>query len=113
MTETSPLSFQTEVHEPVSVRVSTVGRIQPHCEVRIVDEEGRTTPVGVPGELLTRGYLVMKGYWNDPERTAEAIRGGWMHTGDLATIDAQGYCRIVGRIKDMDISSFSLLWMVL
>jgi len=101
MTETSPLSFQTEVHEPVSVRVSTVGRIQPHCEVRIVDEEGRTTPVGVPGELLTRGYLVMKGYWNDPERTAEAIRGGWMHTGDLATIDAQGYCRIVGRIKDM------------
>ena len=101
MTETSPISFQTHVDEPVSVRVSTVGRIQPHCEVKIVDGEGRTTPVGEPGELLTKGYLVMRGYWNDEARSAEAIRDGWMHTGDMATIDAKGYCRIVGRIKDM------------
>lgn len=101
MTETSPISFQSEVHEPVSLRVSTVGRVQPHCEVKIVDEAGRTVPVGQPGELLTKGYLVMKGYWDDAERTDEAIQDGWMHTGDLATIDARGYCRIVGRIKDM------------
>ena len=101
MTETSPISFQTAVDDPVAERVSTVGRIQPHAECRVVDPEGRTLPVGAKGELVTRGYLVMKGYWGDPERTAEAIRGGWMHTGDLATIDAQGYARIVGRIKDM------------
>jgi fatty-acyl-CoA synthase len=101
MTETSPVSFQTAPDDPLWARTGTVGRIQPHCEVKIVDAEGRTLPVGEPGELLTRGYLVMKGYWGDPERTAEAIADGWMHTGDMATIDAQGYCRIVGRIKDM------------
>jgi fatty-acyl-CoA synthase len=101
MTETSPISFQTAVDDPVAERVSTVGRIQPHTECRVIDPEGRTLPVGAKGELVTRGYLVMKGYWGDPERTAEAIRDGWMHTGDLATIDAQGYARIVGRIKDM------------
>ena len=101
MTETSPISFQTAVDDPVAERVSTVGRIQPHAECRVIDAEGRTLPVGAKGELVTRGYLVMKGYWGDPERTAEAIRDGWMHTGDLATIDAQGYARIVGRIKDM------------
>jgi fatty-acyl-CoA synthase len=78
-----------------------VGRIQPHANARSWTARGRTLPVGQPGELLTRGYLVMKGYWNDPERTAEAIQGGWMHTGDLATIDAEGYCRIVGPVKDM------------
>ena len=101
MTETSPISFQTAVDDPVAERVSTVGRIQPHTECRVIDPEGRTLPVGAKGELVTRGYLVMKGYWGDPERTAESIRDGWMHTGDLATIDAQGYARIVGRIKDM------------
>ena len=101
MTETSPVSFQSSTDDPVSVRVSTVGRIQPHCECKVVDEEGKTLPVGQPGELWTRGYLVMKGYWDDPERTAEVLKDGWMHTGDMATIEARGYARIVGRIKDM------------
>lgn len=101
MTETSPISFQSAVDDPMDRRVSTVGRIQPHVECKVVDAEGRTMPVGQQGELLTRGYLVMNGYWNDPDRTAEAIRGGWMQTGDLATIDAEGYCRITGRSKDM------------
>ena len=101
MTETSPISFQTSPDDGIEHRVSTVGRVQPHAEVKIVDETGRTTPVGVQGELLTRGYLVMQGYWDDPERTADSIVDGWMRTGDLATIDAGGYCRIVGRSKDM------------
>ena len=101
MTETSPISFQSDPDDPPARRVSTVGRIQPHVECRIVDEQGQTLPVGEQGELLTRGYLVMKGYWNDPEHTADAIRDGWMHTGDLATIDAEGYCRITGRAGDM------------
>lgn len=102
MTETSPVSFQSAVDDPLERRVSTVGRIHPHVEVKIVDAAGRIVPPGVPGELLTRGYCVMQGYWNDPERTAEAIdAAGWMHTGDLATLDAEGYCNIVGRIKDM------------
>ncbi|UEM05589.1 AMP-binding protein [Skermanella rosea] len=102
MTETSPVSFQSSVDDPLERRVSTVGRIQPHLEVKIVDAEGRIVPVGTPGELLTRGYSVMQGYWGDEERTREAIDAGrWMHTGDLATIDAEGYCNIVGRIKDM------------
>ena len=102
MTETSPVSCQSAVDDPLERRVSTVGRIQPHVEVKIVDEQGRIVPPGVPGELLTRGYCVMQGYWNDAERTAEAIdTAGWMHTGDLATMDEEGYCNIVGRIKDM------------
>ena len=102
MTETSPVSFQSSVDDPLERRVSTVGRIQPHLEVKIVDAEGRIVPVGTPGELLTRGYSVMQGYWGDEERTREAIDAGrWMHTGDLATLDAEGYCNIVGRIKDM------------
>ena len=101
MTETSPISFQSSVDEDLEHRVSTVGRIQPHVEVKIVDEKGRTTPVGVQGELLTRGYSVMRGYWGDREATREAIVDGWMRTGDLAAIDARGYCRIVGRSKDM------------
>jgi fatty-acyl-CoA synthase len=102
MTETSPISFQSGVDDPLERRVSTVGRIQPHAEVKIVDESGRIVPVGASGELLTRGYLVMRGYWADPERTRESIdEAGWMHTGDLATIDADGYCNIVGRVKDM------------
>ncbi len=102
MTETSPISFQSGMADELEDRVSTVGRIHPHVEVKIVDERGHTVDVGVQGELCTRGYSVMRGYWNDEERTREAIdRGGWMHTGDLATIDARGFCRIVGRVKDM------------
>ena len=102
MTETSPISFQSGTADPLDKRVTTVGRIHPHVEVKIVDEDGRTVPVGEQGELCTRGYSVMRGYWDDAERTAEAIdAGGWMHTGDLATIDAKGYCNIVGRVKDM------------
>jgi fatty-acyl-CoA synthase len=102
MTETSPVSFQSSRDDPLELRVSTVGRIQPHLEVKIVDREGRVVPRGETGELCTRGYSVMLGYWNDEVRTREAIdSAGWMHTGDLATIDAEGYCRVVGRIKDM------------
>ncbi|HXX52386.1 MAG TPA: AMP-binding protein [Xanthobacteraceae bacterium] len=102
MTETSPVSFQSSTADPLERRVSTVGRIQPHIEVKIVDLNGRIVPTGTPGELLTRGYSVMLGYWGDDERTREAIDAArWMHTGDLATIDAEGYCNIVGRIKDM------------
>ena len=102
MTETSPVSFQSATDDPIERRVSTVGRMQPHLEVKIIDAEGRIVPRGTPGELCTRGYAVMRGYWDDPARTAEAIDPArWMHTGDLATIDAEGYCNIVGRIKDM------------
>ncbi|SLN60801.1 AMP-binding protein [Oceanibacterium hippocampi] len=102
MTETSPVSFQSDVDDPLEKRVATVGRIHPHVEVKIVDGEGQVVPVGEQGELCTRGYSVMRGYYNDAERTAEAIdAGGWMHTGDLATLDAEGYCNIVGRVKDM------------
>jgi fatty-acyl-CoA synthase len=102
MTETSPVSFQSSRDDPLELRVSTVGRIQPHLEVKIVDRHGRVVPRGEAGELCTRGYSVMLGYWNDEARTREALdSAGWMHTGDLATIDDDGYCRIVGRIKDM------------
>jgi fatty-acyl-CoA synthase len=102
MTETSPISFQSSLDEPLERRVSTVGRIQPHLEVKIVDSDGRIVPVGTAGELCTRGYAVMRGYWKDEARTREAIdAAGWMHTGDLATIDAEGYANIVGRVKDM------------
>jgi fatty-acyl-CoA synthase len=102
MTETSPVSTQTALDDPIERRVSTVGRVHPHVEVKIIDAEGRVVPRGIPGEFCTRGYSVMLGYWDDPERTAQAIdAGGWMHTGDLATMDADGYCNIVGRIKDM------------
>jgi fatty-acyl-CoA synthase len=102
MTETSPVSFQSAKDDPLDRRVSTVGRIQPHLESKIVDANGAITPRGQPGELCTRGYSVMIGYWNDEEKTAEAIDGeGWMHTGDIGVIDDEGYCNIVGRIKDM------------
>ncbi|MGB6119136.1 MAG: AMP-binding protein [Mesorhizobium sp.] len=102
MTETSPVSFQSAVDDPVEKRVSTVGRIRPHLECKVIDETGRTVPVGVSGELCTKGYSVMQGYWDDEARTAEAIDAeGWMHTGDLATIDDEGYCNIVGRVKDL------------
>ncbi|TVO65880.1 AMP-binding protein [Denitromonas ohlonensis] len=102
MTETSPVSFQSGRDDPLDRRVSTVGRVQPHCEVKIVDTDGRIVPRGTPGELCTRGYSVMLGYWGDEAKTREAIdAAGWMHTGDIATIDDEGYCNIVGRIKDM------------
>jgi fatty-acyl-CoA synthase len=103
MTETAPVSTQTTADDPLERRVSTVGRVHPHVEIKIVDPlDNKVVPRGEPGELLTRGYSVMLGYWNDPERTAEAIdRAGWMHTGDLATMDDEGYVNIVGRSKDM------------
>ncbi len=102
MTETSPVSFQSGTDDPLERRVATVGRIMPHVEVKIVDSDGRIVPRGTAGELLTRGYSVMLGYWGDEEKTREAIdAAGWMHTGDLATIDDEGYCNIVGRIKDL------------
>ncbi|MFO1070210.1 MAG: AMP-binding protein [Geminicoccaceae bacterium] len=102
MTETSPVSFQSAVDDPLERRVGTVGRVHPHVEAKIVDGEGRVVPRGTPGELCTRGYGVMRGYWGDAERTAEAIDAArWMHTGDLAVLDDEGFCNIVGRIKDM------------
>ena len=101
MTETSPVSFQSATTDPLDKRTATVGRIQPHLEVKIVDPLGNTVPVGATGELCTKGYSVMLGYWEDEEKTRESIVDGWMHTGDLATIDADGYCNIVGRLKDM------------
>ena len=103
MTETSPVSTQTRRDDSLERRVGTVGRVMPHVEVKIVDPEtGLAQPRGEPGELCTRGYSVMLGYWGEPDRTAEAVdEAGWMHTGDLATMDAHGYCNIVGRIKDM------------
>jgi fatty-acyl-CoA synthase len=102
MTETSPVSFQSSTDDPLERRVCTVGRVHPHLQVKIVDGEGRVVPRGVQGELLTRGYSVMKGYWDDPERTREAIDdSGWMHTGDIASLDDEGYCSITGRLKDM------------
>lgn len=102
MTETSPVSFQTVPDDPLERRVDSVGRIHPHLEAKVVDAGGRIVPRGEPGELCVRGYSVMRGYWGEPERTGEVLDGeGWMHTGDLATIDEDGYCRIVGRLKDM------------
>jgi len=102
MTETSPVSTQTSYDDSLERRVGTVGRVHPHVEIKIVDGDGRIAPLGTPGEFCTRGYSVMRGYWDDEERTAEAIDdAGWMHTGDLAVIDEDGYCNIVGRIKDM------------
>jgi fatty-acyl-CoA synthase len=103
MTETSPVSAQTTADDDMERRVSTVGRVHPHVEVKIINpDNGLVLPRGEPGEMCTRGYSVMLGYWNEPERTAEAIDAGrWMHTGDLAVIDAAGYLNIVGRIKDM------------
>ncbi|EJE50135.1 acyl-CoA synthetase (AMP-forming)/AMP-acid ligase II [Acidovorax sp. CF316] len=103
MTETSPVSCQSSTETPLAKRVSTVGQVQPHLEVKIVNPDtGATVPVGERGEFCTRGYSVMHGYWGDEAKTREAIDAdGWMHTGDLATMDAEGYVNIVGRIKDM------------
>jgi fatty-acyl-CoA synthase len=102
MTETSPVSFQSGPDDPLERRVGTVGRVHPHVQVKIIDGDGHVTPRGTAGELLTRGYGVMRGYWGDVERTRDVLdAGGWMHTGDLGVIDEQGYCNIVGRVKDM------------
>jgi fatty-acyl-CoA synthase len=103
MTETSPVSTQTGADDDLDRRTSTVGRVHPHLEVKVVDPEtGLTVPRGEPGEFCTRGYSVMLGYWEEPEKTAEVIDPArWMHTGDLAVMDVEGYLNIVGRIKDM------------
>ena len=102
MTETSPVSFQTSPNDPLIRRVSTVGRVQPHLECKLVDENGQTAPVGTPGELCTCGYSVMRGYWDEPQKTADAIDSdGFMHSGDIALFDEEGFGEIVGRIKDM------------
>ena len=103
MTETSPVSAQTGRHDPLERRVSTVGRVHHHVEIKVVDPvTGATVPRGQPGEYCTRGYHVMLGYWNEEAATRSAIDAtGWMHTGDLATMDAEGFVKIVGRIKDM------------
>jgi fatty-acyl-CoA synthase len=103
MTETSPVSTQSTTDDPLDKRVSTVGRIHPHVEIKIVDPStGHVVPRGQSGELCTRGYSVMLGYWNNPDATAQAIDAAhWMHTGDLAMMDGEGYIKIVGRIKDM------------
>lgn len=102
MTETSPVSCQTNKHTPLDKQVSTVGLVQPNLEVKIVDTQtGEVVPIGETGELLTRGYSVMKGYWGSRFKTREAIQDGWMHTGDLATMDEDGYIKVVGRSKDM------------
>jgi fatty-acyl-CoA synthase len=102
MTETSPVSFQSATDDPLERRVSTVGRIHPHVEVKVVDLDGKAVARGERGELCTRGYSVMLGYWEEKEKTGDVLdANGWMHTGDLAVIDDEGYCNIVGRIKDM------------
>jgi fatty-acyl-CoA synthase len=102
MTETSPISLQSRIEDSIERRVTTVGRIHPHVEVKIIDARGSLVPVGSTGELCTRGYSVMRGYWGEDALTAEAIDpAGWMHSGDLAVIDRDGFCNIVGRIKDM------------
>src|ERR1700722_4724800 len=101
MSETSPVSFQSNTDDPLDKRVASVGRIHPHVQVKIIDEQGTVVPRGRAGELCTRGYSVMQGYWGEPERTREVLdSAGWMHTGDLAVLDQQGYCNIVGRVKD-------------
>jgi fatty-acyl-CoA synthase len=102
MTETSPVSTQTAADDPLDKRVGSVGRVHPHVEIKVVDpQRGDTVARGEPGEFCTKGYSVMLGYWNEPEKTADAVRDGWMHTGDLAVMDDDGYVSIVGRIKDM------------
>ncbi|MGA9309729.1 MAG: AMP-binding protein [Pseudonocardiaceae bacterium] len=103
MTETSPVSTQTRADDTLERRVSTVGRVHPHLEVKIIDPDtGLTVPRGTPGELCSRGYSVMLGYWEQPDQTAEVIdRARWMHTGDVAVMDSEGYLNITGRIKDM------------
>ena len=101
-TETSPVNHQTTKDDPLDKQVETVGRPGPHLEIKLVGDDCNVVPVGTPGEICCRGYSVMQGYWNEPERTAETIdRAGWLHSGDLGIMDAEGYTRIVGRLKDM------------
>tara|TARA_R110002110_G_scaffold26911_3_gene98529 strand:- start:40853 stop:42559 length:1707 start_codon:yes stop_codon:yes gene_type:complete len=101
-TETSPVNHMTSADDSIDKRVSTVGRPAPHCEIKIVDADGEIVPVGEKGEICCRGYGVMRGYWDDPERTAETIdRDGWLHSGDIGVMDAEGYTQVTGRIKDM------------
>ena len=101
-TETSPVNHMTDIESPIEKRCGTVGRVGPYQEIKIIDEAGHVVPLGEKGELCCRGYSVMRGYWNDAERTAETIDGaGWLHSGDLAVMDEDGYVQIVGRIKDM------------
>jgi fatty-acyl-CoA synthase len=101
LTEVGPVVFQTEVDEALELRAETVGRVHPNIEVKIVDRDNHILTVGKTGELCVRGYSVMRGYWEDPKRTRDAFdQTGWLHTGDLATLDAEGYCRIVGRLKE-------------
>jgi fatty-acyl-CoA synthase len=101
-TETSPVNHMTTKDDPLQKQVETVGRPGPHLEIKLVGEDGNLVPIGQPGEICCRGYSVMRGYWDEPERTAETIdRGGWLHSGDLGTMDGEGYVRIVGRLKDM------------
>ena len=102
MTETSPVSFQISSTDLNYFRMETVGTVHPHIEAKIINDRGFIVPSGVPGEILVKGYSVMSGYWNDISKTKEILTDdGWMHTGDLGTIDEEGYCRIVGRKKDI------------
>lgn len=100
-TELSPVNHMTLPDDSLKNRTQTVGRPIPYIEVKIVDKNDRVVLISEQGEICTRGYSVMKGYWDDPERTAETIIDGWLHSGDLGTMDAHGYVRITGRIKDM------------
>ena len=101
-TECSPVNHMTLADDPIEQRVESVGRAGPHLEVKIVDEDGRIVPVGERGDICTRGYAVMKGYWDDPDRTAETVDAeGWLHSGDLGVMDEEGYVQVVGRLKDM------------
>ena len=102
MTETGPIATQTAVTDTLARRVGSVGRVVPHVEIKIISPDGRIVPRGETGEFCTRGYSVILGYWSDPESTGAAIdEAGWMHTGDLVNMDDDGYCRVVGRTKDM------------
>ena len=101
MTETAPVSFQSFIDDPIDKRCETVGRVHPHLEVKIVDKLGQIVSIGTSGELCTRGYSVMKGYWNDNDMTNDAIHDGWMHTGDLGMFNKEGFCTITGRLKDI------------
>jgi fatty-acyl-CoA synthase len=101
-TECSPVNHMTRTDDPIDKRVETVGRAAPHLEIKLVDAEGEVVPIGEKGDICARGYAVMHGYWNDPERTAETIDAdGWLHSGDLGVMDEEGYVRVVGRLKDM------------
>jgi fatty-acyl-CoA synthase len=101
-TECSPVNHMTVADDPLQKRVETVGRAGPHLEVKIVDAQGQIVPIGGKGDICTRGYAVMQGYWDEPERTAETVDAdGWLHSGDLGIMDEEGYVRVVGRLKDM------------